>query len=202
MDVLPLEDGGVRFLEMPGAFFEHLSKLPQTCDPEGDDAIEQRLHPPPMDAAEPETEREEAQADWADYVRPELEAAFDGALKAVMQDLGRASESSADEGYLVDASFSAELEDSKESGPTEAPFGLDDDLEYALEIPGEHVPHWFQVLNRARIVLAMKHRLPFSDNPLEPDEKMTLSRLLAAHLSEHYAEILEILVHQMEREIP
>lgn len=182
MDVLPLEDGGVRFLEMPGAFFDQLSQLPETCDPDKDGAIDRRLYPHPLDDEEPETVRDAAEKDWAEYVRPELETLFDRSMQTVLDDLSRATQSDFDQ-------------------LGEERSGDDADAHYLLEIPGDHVHSWFQVLNRARIVLSMKHRLPFSEFPAEQGEKMTLSRLLAAHLCEHYAEILEILVHQMERKI-
>lgn len=173
MDVLPLKDGGLRFLDMPGAFFEQLSQLPDTCRVEDDPDIVRRLFPPPMDAEEEPSVKKDAEEDWFEYVQPELESAFDLAMQQVLNDLDRAKR-------------------------------LDDDDEeayYQLEIPGEHVPSWFQVINRARIVLAIRYHLPFSEYPLESEEKLDLARLMAAQLSEHYAEILEILVHQMSQEI-
>lgn len=176
MDVLPLENGGVRFLEMPGAFYDQLSQLAETCDPGDDPAIAKRLAPHPMDPAENDADRAAAEEDWSDYVRPELEASFQHSLSTVMSDLSLALPS--DEGFDHDDQY------------------------FHLEIPRDHVPFWFQVLNRARIVLSLRHSLPVTENSLSSEEPMTLARLLAAHLSEHYAEILEILVHQMGQEFP
>ncbi len=175
MDVLPLENGGIRFLEMPGAFYEQLSQLPETCDPGSDPEIIARLYPEPLDPNEPEEDRRTAAEDWATYVRPEMEAAFDRAMHTVLHDLGQAK-------------------------PTAESFDGTDPY-YRVEIPGEHLQFWFQVLNRARIVLALRHGLPVSTNDRSLDDTLTLSRLLAAHLSEHYAEILEILVYQMQRQL-
>jgi hypothetical protein len=47
----------------------------------------------------------------------------------------------------------------------------------------------------------MKHRLPLSEHPLGEDEEVSLQRLLAAHLSDSFAEISEILVHLMTDEL-
>ena len=167
MDILPLEDGGVCFLEMPGAFYDQLIVLADTCDPAGDPAITSRLFPHPIDEEEGQSIREAVEEDWGAFVWPEQEAAFDRALRTVMEDLDRA-----------------------------IPSGDSQQRSYRLEIPDDHVPPWFQVLNRARIVLALKYRLPFTDYPSEA-EKVSLQRLFAAHLSEHYADILEILLQQM-----
>ncbi|MGY8690272.1 MAG: DUF2017 family protein, partial [Verrucomicrobiales bacterium] len=121
----------------------------------------------------PESVREAALEDWADFVRPELDAAYDNAMQIVMENLAGAKESESD----VD------------------PY-------YQFEITREHVPDWYQVLNRARIVLAIKHRLPLSEFPPEESENIPFQRLLAAHLTEHYAGILEILAYQMTNELP
>jgi hypothetical protein len=174
MDVLPLENGGIRFLEMPSAFYEQLLQLPESCDPAEDADILKRLYPEPVDAEEPEAEREAAAEDWAAFVRPELESAFDRALRLVLHDLTQAKAS---------------------AGPID-----DTENYYQLEIPQDHLEPWFQILNRARIVLTMKHSLSPRGADAPPDNALTLSRLLAAHLSEHYAEILEILVYQLRRE--
>ena len=117
--------------------------------------------------------------DWSDYVRPELEAAFDTNMLTVMNDLADAN---------VEAS-------------EDAPDDPESEIFYRLEIPSDHTHAWFQILNRARIVLAIKHRLPLSEHPLEEDEKVSLQRLLAAHLSDSFAEISEILVHLMMDEL-
>lgn len=171
MDILSLPGGGLRFLEVPAAFYDQLSLLSQTCDPDEDPMIINRLYPHPLDHTETEEEREKAEEDWSDFVRPELEAAFDSNILTVMNDLAEAS---------VDTSSDDETE-----------------MHYAFEIPKDHVHAWFQTLNRARIVLAIKHRLPLSEYPLGDEEKVSLQRLLAAHLSDSFAEISEILVHQM-----
>mgnify|MGYP003677743207 CR=1 FL=1 len=172
MDILPLEDGGVRFLDMPSAFYEQMTLLPETCDPDGDPIISSRLFPHPIDDEEPESVREAAEEDWTEFVRPELVAAFDGALRIVMEGLA-----------------SARVLETEE------------DPYYQFEISREHVPGWYQVLNRARIVLAIKYRLPLSEFPPGEGEKIPLQRLFAAHLTEHYAQILEILAYQMSNEL-
>ena len=51
-------------------------------------------------------------------------------------------------------------------------------------------------------MLAIRHRLPLSEFPPDEDEKIPLQRLFAAHLTEHYAQILEILAYQMSNELP
>ena len=172
MEVLPLENGGLRFLEMPSAFFEQLSMLSEICDPDGDPTILARLYPQPLDPEEPEEEQEALEADWADFVRPEMEASYDLSLLTVLNDLAEAKV----------------LEETEE------------ETFYSLEIPEDHLHPWFQVLNRARIVLALKHRLPISEYPADGDESFTLQRLLASHLSDSFAEILEVFLHQMNRE--
>ena len=143
--------------------------LPQTCEPEEDPAILERLYPRPLDPDEPEDEQDAAEEDWSDYVRPELETAFDENMLTVMTDLAEArlSEATGEEIY------------------------------YCLEVPGDHLEAWFQVLNRARIVLSLKHRLPLSEYPPAEGEKISLQRLLAAHLSDYFAEISEIFVLQL-----
>ncbi len=175
MDILPLPNGGLRFLEMPAAFYEQLSLLSQTCDPDDDPTIVSRLYPHPLDPSEALEDREKAEEDWADYVRPELEVAFDSNMLTVMND-------------LADANIEASEDDSDDP---------DSEVYYRLEIPNDHTHAWLQILNRARIVLAIKHRLPLSEYPLAGDEKISLQRLLAAHLSDSFAEISEILVHLM-----
>ncbi len=179
MDILPLPDGGLRFLEVPTAFYEQLSLLSQTCDPNDDPTIVARLYPHPLDPNEEPKDREKAEEDWSDFVRPELEAAFDTHMLTVMNDLAEANLEATDDD----------------------PDNSDDEVYYRLEIPSDHTHAWFQVLNRARIVLAMKHRLPLSEHPLGEDEEVSLQRLLAAHLSDSFAEISEILVHLMTDEL-
>ena len=63
MDILPLPNGGLRFLEMPAAFYEQLSLLSQTCDPDDDPTIVSRLYPHPLDPSEALEDREKAEKD-------------------------------------------------------------------------------------------------------------------------------------------
>ena len=173
MDVLPLENGGLRLLEVPTGFYEQLSMLPKVCEPGDDETIQRRLFPSPIDAEEEGDLRTSAEEDWTDFVRPELEAAFDSDMLMVMTD-------------LADAEVSEET---------------DEEVYYQIEIAGAHSSSWFQVLNRARIVLSLRHRLPFSEYPLEEGETVALERLLASHLSDTYAGIMELLVRQMSEDL-
>lgn len=175
MDVIALEEGGLRFTGVPAAFYEQLSLLSQTCDPDDDPTIVTRLYPHPLDPEEEETDREKAEEDWADFVRPELVAAFDNSLLTVMNDLAQAKVE--------------ELEGEGEAAS--------DEVYYRFEIPGDHAESWFQTLNRARIVLSIKHRLPLNEYSIEEDEQVPLQRILAAHISDSFAEISELLVRQM-----
>ncbi len=169
MDVTLKDDGTIRFLEVPEAFFEQLVNLPGTCDLNQSKTLEKRLFPPPVDSSEPEELVAEASADWDEFVKPELEQQSQRSIQTVLADLSGA----------------------------QAEGDHADDLHYAFEIPSVHVADWYHALNRARIVLAHRHRLPLSEYPLEEGEQLSLERLFAAHLSDRFAEILEVLVSQM-----
>ncbi len=183
MDLLPLEDGGLRFLEMPKGFYDQLAQLPELCDADDDPLVAERLAPSPMDPEEDPKLRAEAEEDWESFVQPELDAAHDRAMQVVMEDLAAAK-----------PSLPETLESESQEDPEEPHFRLD--------IPGDHLDQWFHVLNRARIVMAMTHRLPISENPPDEGEQLSLQRLFAAHLSDSLAHILELLVVQMSRDLP
>ena len=173
MEITREIDGGLSFKEVPGAFYDQLAKLPDACDPKGSKELEERLFPHPISEEEPEEVRADIEEDWEEYVRPELEAANHASIATVLGDLNDAKVNHDDEG----------------------------DAWYDFEISTEHTSSWFHALNLARLVLSHRYQLPFSEYPLEEDEKLSLPRLFAAHLCDRYAEIQEILISQMAQEL-
>jgi hypothetical protein len=172
MDIIPDDHGNLRFLDVPEAFFQQLLSLPTACDPAGSASIEERLYPSPV-RNPASLDDISLNDDWDSFVKPDLEEGNREAVQVVLDDLDEAQSTVDHE----DANW------------------------YEFEVPGEHMHHWHHALNVARLVMSGKYRLPLTEFPMEPGEKLSLERLFAAHLCDRYAEICEVFVEQMMREL-
>jgi hypothetical protein len=68
--------------EIDGFIYELIERIPASADPKGNAAAEARLFPSPTEGRETE-----ADADWREYVEPELRELFRDAVTVVKNDL-------------------------------------------------------------------------------------------------------------------
>lgn len=174
MRILQSPKGDFRFEEVPDVVYQHLMKVGEIAEVDPKSNAAKRLYPNLLAPSEPRTEKhEEMEADWRQFVRPELETANSAAIQTVLLDLAKAKKSEGEDGESV----------------------------FAFDVPNEHIPRWYQAYNLARLVLAEEHQLPFSKFPLAPGKKPSAQRMLAAQVSDIYAFLLEMLVSQMMEEL-
>ena len=144
------EPATVVFEEIEPFFVDLLRRLPLSADPTDDPAAQERLFGEPMptggDAAE-------FNADWREYVEPELRDLFRSARDTVKEDLGKLPPaadrppSSAATSALDPAAF--------------------EPSRHRVEIPSRHLEAWLSVLNQARLVIAA--RRGFGEREMDED---------------------------------
>jgi hypothetical protein len=129
-------DGSVRIAGLDDWHLEALRSIPQLALPGEDERALRRVFPAPYAAGDASVEQQE---DWAEYVQPELEALFEGSLARVSADLKTA--------HL------AEPAPRHKAGRGESP-GEDQEPEWVINVPADHVEDWFRAMNQARLVLS------------------------------------------------
>ena len=144
------EPATVVFDEIEPFFVELLRRLPVSADPASDPAARERLFSEPMTAGE---DAEEFNADWREYVEPELRDLFRSAREIVQEDLGKLPPAAGGS-----AEAAADALDPSAFAPTR----------HKVEIPPRHLEAWLSVLNQARLVIAA--RRGFAER--EMDEKL------------------------------
>ena len=136
-----LPDGNISFTHIDALEASALLAIPANADAsEVPEALE-RLFPPPIqpndEAAIDPMEQAAAQSDWEEFVTPELEEIFEGAVQRVQKNLQTLSPAPCEE------SESASLEDSPLPN-------------FALLIPRELAEDWYRAMNQSRLVMAQK----------------------------------------------
>lgn len=139
------------------AELEMLRSVRDTADPTSCPAAEARLYPDPMDGDDDELE--ESNADWREFVVPDLRTQFDEALDQLEVDLGKAAKRR----RLRSKDF-------------------------RFEIPMAHVPQWYMALNQARLVLQEKYKFP-EDGEIDLGKLFSKGQGRAYFQSRFYAEL-------------
>jgi hypothetical protein len=143
---------------------ELLKQIPQAADPEGSEQAASRMF------SDPASREEEAfLEDWRDYVKPELEELFAGALDVVRADLAR-------------------MESYDQEG----------DQRFRVAIPMAHADQWLNGLNQARLVLAAKQNVTEKDLQMERQETLVSLRDLQLFQIHFYGYLQECLLQFME----
>ena len=147
-----------------------VGQIPNAANPGDDTASRRRLFPgrATVEQSIPAEEDEAAVMDWREYVVPELERAFSGAVAAVRSDLEQTEERV-----------------------------IEGERFYELRVPADHADHWYSALNQARLVLAEKHDFPaVEEDFLEECEEID-QRWLACAQSHIYAVIQTFLLEHV-----
>jgi len=126
-------DGSVRIAQLDDWHLNVLRRIPLLADPGDDEKALCRVYPAPYDAGEATPEQ---QADWAEYVQPELQSLFETSLDRVNQDLR-----------------TAHLSEPPPPG-TDAALLEPAAPEWTVNVPAAHVEDWFRAMNQARLVLS------------------------------------------------
>lgn len=116
-----LAENGLILSQLDFFLVELLRQIPGSAEPGDCEPARERLYSKPG-------EELQANADWREYVEPELRHLFETANETVRKDLNR---------------FRAKK------------FG--DQTLYRLRIPTEHFDQWLSSLNQARLALAARH---------------------------------------------
>jgi hypothetical protein len=128
-------DGSVRIAGLDDWHLEALRRIPQLALPGEDERALRRVFPAPYAAGDASVEQQE---DWAEYVQPELEALFEGSLHRVREDLKTA--------HLAEP---APPSKGRDRSATE-----EQEPEWVINVPADHVEDWFRAMNQARLVLS------------------------------------------------
>jgi len=145
--------------------FELLRQLDAAAALGPDDLANGRFFPRP--ASE---EENEINADWREYIVPELHHLFEDARKTVQRDL-----------------------DTVESGPG-------DPSKLSVVIPLEHGDAWLNALNQARLALAERHRVSEEDMELRLPMIVKTDRDFALLQIQFYGLVQEFLVEALSKE--
>lgn len=145
-------------------FCELLHQIRLSVDYSSDIEVRERFFPSPTGGATPRID-----ADWREYVEPELAASFDTSLQVIDEDL---------------ANFPP---------PSPPPTGLG----YFLSVPLKHLDAWIHGLTQARIALAARYNFTEDDMngkvPTDGDDKA-----LALFQEHFYGLLLESFIRIQE----
>jgi hypothetical protein len=167
------------FQEIEPFFIGLLRRLPESANPGDDFDARERLFSDPMAP----DDGQEFNADWRDYVQPDLYDLFRTAREIVTEDLA-----------ALPSGPGEEPKTQKEFDPAQfVP------TEHTLEIPSKHADAWLSVLNQARLVLSAKHdfgeREMNMERPFPPFHEEGEYALFQVHF---YDDLQEILLRVMD----
>jgi hypothetical protein len=164
------------FEEMEPFFIELLRRIPEAADPGDSIRARERLFSQPL-----ETDNAGFNADWREYVEPELHETFRSAQDIVAGDL-RA---------LPPADPRVDPACGRLDSPAFAATG------HKLEIPRDHADAWLGVLNQARLVLAAKRN--FGDREMDEDASFppASERELDLYRVHFYGDMQQVLLREM-----
>ena len=151
-----LPDGIISFTQMHPLEANALLSIPQNADPTDIPEAEERLYPAPIEeSARRDVDAMEAiatEADWKEYVLPELRELFDGSMERVKQSLKQ-----------LGPAPQVELENHDEGDEADEPEEDDDEDEpksshanLALNISTQLAEDWYRAMNQARLVMSQK----------------------------------------------
>lgn len=142
MELLNHDDGTWSLRKITELEHLMLNRIVDAADPSDCDAAARRLHPSPIapGASVAPDELASAEADWEEYIEPDLRAAFRGSLDVVGSDVATATQSTKGGNVL-----------------------------YEIEVPKAHAEDWCSALNQARLVIHCRYDLPDEDGEMGRD---------------------------------
>jgi len=166
MELLNHDDGTWSLRKVSELEHLMLSRIVGAADPVDCGEAERRLYPSPIIPGAPLAPDEvvSADADWEEYIEPDLREAFRGALEVVGSDIAKATSSNTKEGNLF----------------------------YEINVPKTHADDWCSALNQARLVIHYRHDLPDEDGEVGDD--LDPEMWMAMLQSEIYGIIMDFLV--------
>jgi hypothetical protein len=151
--------------EMDPFLADLLRQIDEAAQPAGSEAAEQRLFSSPTSGSDRELD-----ADWREYVRPEIEHVFQTARETVLGDLEKMALEDGDDGRSV----------------------------FTVRLPVVHLDAWLNSLNQARLSLAARHS--FTEKEMEHDLPNELSspRAIALFQIHFYGILQEVILRDLD----
>lgn len=181
--------------------------VPVLGDVSGHEGAARRLYPAAVVAADAGPEDE---ADWGEYVRPELERRFAAAMDRVAGELrGREAGSGVEE--VVPAEIRApewrspEIEPPRVAeiaGPRrprrEEPREVERADVRSIRVPGEEIELWYLALNQARLVMSERFQID-SEKPEGIMALIAAGKIETVYYYEFYTSLCGVLVEALRR---
>jgi hypothetical protein len=200
-------DGGVTLSGISAWELGALRAVPVLGDVSGHEGAARRLYPAAVVAADAGPEDE---ADWGEYVRPELERRFAAAMDRVAGELrGREAGSGVEE--VLSAEIRApewrapEIEPPRVAeiaGPRrprrEEPREVERADVRSIRVPGEEIELWYLALNQARLVMSERFQID-SEKPEGIMALIAAGKIETVYYYEFYTSLCGVLVEALRR---
>jgi hypothetical protein len=200
-------DGGVTFSGISAWELAALRAVPVLGDVSGHEGAARRLYPGAVVAADAEPEDE---ADWGEYVRPELERRFAAAMDRVAGELrGREAGSGVEEVVPVEIRAAErrvpEIEPPRVAeivGPRrprrEGPREVERADVRSIRVPGGEIELWYLALNQARLVMSERFEID-SEKPEGIMALIAAGKIETVYYYEFYTSLCGVLVEALRR---